>query len=123
MRAFDNEVPLFDWQLDDVGAAIGASTGVHSAKNEGPGITWIVQDLQDTRMLRLRPDEFAFVGTIVQARGELQTLLPNEASCLHRAARSIKSLEQHANGVLHFNIGNYSSHVHRSPGVGGVTTV
>jgi hypothetical protein len=41
MRALDNEFPLFDWQLDNVGAAIGASTGVHAAKNEGPGITWI----------------------------------------------------------------------------------
>lgn len=77
---------------------------MHAAKNEGPGITWIVQDLQDTGMTRRRPDEFAFVGTRLQARGELQILLAKEAGGLHRTGSSIKSRKQHANGILHFNI-------------------
>jgi hypothetical protein len=36
MRTLDNEFPLLDWQLDDVGAAIGASTGGIRPKTKAP---------------------------------------------------------------------------------------
>src|SRR5882762_7325828 len=72
MHARHHELPVRPGNLDDTGATIGPVACARAAIRECAGVAWIVQNLQDARMLRWRPQEFALVDPVSSRRGNMR---------------------------------------------------
>jgi hypothetical protein len=74
-------------------------------RSQGAGVTRIVQNLENARMLRKSPQKFAFVGARTQPTREQYALLAEETNGLNRTAGAFKGLEDQADCALHFGVG------------------
>ena len=96
MHIANDELPFLarHFQLPDL--AVRLTITPRPAVDKRSGIPRVMQSLKDARMLRLCPDQLAFVRPRTQTAWKANVLVTQITQGLHRRSRSLEALEDEA---------------------------
>src|SRR5258707_14512523 len=85
--------------------AIRLAAGACATVDECASVTWVVQDLEDSTILRFAPQQFSLLVAGTNTTWEPKPLLAEEADSLHGRAGTLKGVKHQADGAPGFLVG------------------
>src|SRR5437660_12165865 len=105
MHVADQELPFLARHFHGGVLAIRLAAGACATVDERAGVTWVVQDLKDSTMLRLAPQQFALLVARTYTTRKPKPLLAEEADGLHGRAGTLKGVKHQTYGGPDFLVG------------------